>query len=66
MTPDFLARVEAAEQAVHTAAATLLTTADPVQKCRLLWDLAWIELRHLEDFRPAGGFPTTSHPNTKP
>jgi hypothetical protein len=54
------ARVTKAERAVATAARKLSRLKDPMKKCKLMWQLSWLELRDLEDFRPAGGFAANS------
>ncbi len=49
--------VTAAEEAVHFASNMLKRRIkDPKKKLKLMWNLAYIELRDLEEFRPAGGF----------
>lgn len=57
MTPDQLnLAIAESEKRVQVAARKLSRMKDPRKKLMLMWNLAYIELRDLEDFRPAGGF----------
>ena len=56
MTAKKTRRIAKAERAVMMAARKLSRLRDPQKKLKLMWVLSWMELRDLEDFRPAGGF----------
>ena len=47
--------IHGAEQAVSLCTRALQQTDDEFVKFQLMWDLAFVQLRHLEDLRMAGG-----------
>ena len=53
------------ERAVLTVVRKLTHTKDPTKKCELMWSLAWVQLRDLENLRPAGGW-TSLEPSLSP
>ncbi len=53
---EFVERVLLYERRIHRASRRLQRLRSSVLRARLIWDLAWTELRDIEDLRPAGGF----------